>query len=81
MPVVLQAREEVNMRLHFVLCRSSRPEVFCEFAKFLRTPFFTEHLWWLLLFFEERSNNYNESGMVSDAISASKQTFRIKTNP
>ena len=22
----------------------------CEFAKFLRTPFFTEHLRWLLLF-------------------------------
>ena len=21
------------------------------FAKFLRTPFFTEHLWWLLLYF------------------------------
>ena len=56
-------------------------EFSCEFAKFLRTPFFTEHLWWLLLFFEERSNNYKESGMVSDAISAPKQTFRIKTNP
>ena len=22
------------------------------FAKFLRTPFFAEHLWWLLLFIE-----------------------------
>ena len=44
--------------------KSSRPDVFCEtllkkslwhrcfpvnFAKFLRTPFFTKHLWWLLL--------------------------------
>ena len=45
--------------------RSSRPEVFCEkggfenlanqrcflvnFRKFSRTPFFLEHLWWLLL--------------------------------
>ena len=40
--------------------RSSRPKVFCKkavlrnfakfrgFAKFLRTPFLTEHLWWLL---------------------------------
>ena len=23
------------------------------FVKFLRTPFFTEHLWWLLLYLDE----------------------------
>ena len=27
------------------------------FAKFLRTPFFTEHLWWLLLKSNYSSNN------------------------
>ena len=39
---------------HFGMARSSRPDVFCEkgvnFAKFLRAPFFTEHLRWLLLY-------------------------------
>ena len=30
--------------------KESLTQVFsCEFAKFLRTPFFTEHLYWLLL--------------------------------
>ena len=42
-----------------IMWRSSHPDVFCEnmhrcfpvnFAKFLRTPFFIEHLWWLLLY-------------------------------
>ena len=52
--------------LFFLFCRSTRPEVFCglqrylkrlwrrcfpvNFVKFLRTPFLTEHLRWLLLF-------------------------------
>ena len=37
------------------ICRNSRPDMFCKkgafrnFVKFLRTPFFIEHLWWLLL--------------------------------
>ena len=41
--------------LNLVKERSSCSEVFCKtsvlrnFAKFLRTPFFKEYLWWLLL--------------------------------
>ena len=30
------------------------------FVKFLRTPFFIEHLWWLLLYRGKRVNHWNE---------------------
>ena len=36
-----------GLQLH--LKRGSCPGVFVNFAKFLRTPFFIEHPWWLLL--------------------------------
>ena len=33
-----------------ILLKETVAQVFsCEFCKFLRTPFYTEHLWWLLL--------------------------------
>ena len=30
------------------------------FTKFTRTPFFTEHLWWLLLYFKQFCRNFNQ---------------------
>ena len=40
------------------------------FAKFLRTPFSTEHLWWLLLFLEERDIKKMKEmlNVISDAV-------------
>ena len=42
------------------------------FAKFLRTPFLTEHLWWLLLAFQ------SESTLYSFRTSCSKQAQYLK---
>ena len=38
------------------------------FLKFLRTPFYTEHLWWLLLSLEERRKVIHNS-LGSDSLS------------
>ena len=85
MPVVLQAREEVNMRLHFILCRSSRPEVFCEkgvlrnFAKFTG-----KHLRQSLFFNKVAACNFIKKETLAQMFSCgfceiSKNTFFYRT--
>ena len=56
---ILQIFIHINREIYLIY-RSSRSKVFCKmcfsqvfpvnFAKFLRTPFIMEHLWWLLLY-------------------------------
>ena len=58
MKVALVKLSPVRVFVH-ILCRSGGPGVFCKkdvlrnltkfTGKFLRTAFYTEHLWWLLL--------------------------------
>ena len=44
--------QALGLRPATLLKRETLAQVFpVNFAKFLRTPFFTEHLWWLLLYF------------------------------
>ena len=46
------------------------------FPKFLKTPFFIEHLWWLLLITELYPNILQESSIV-DICLGSKYTFEL----
>ena len=61
------------------LHRSSPPVMFCKlkkrlwhrcfpvnFAKFLRTTFFTEHLWWLLLSLSKQKQTQNRKKQTKD---------------
>ena len=52
--ILQNSQENTRVRDSFLINdfikKESLAQVFsCEFAKFLRTPFFTEHLYWLLL--------------------------------
>ena len=52
--ILQNSQENTRVRDSFLINdfikKESLIQVFsCEFAKFLRTPFFTEHLYWLLL--------------------------------
>ena len=52
--ILQNSQENTRVRDPFLINdfikKESLAQVFsCEFAKFLRTPFFTEHLYWLLL--------------------------------
>ena len=67
----------VNLLKH----RSSRPEVFCKkgvlrsFAKFLRTPFLTEHLRWLLLLAASSRYLYTKLFIQPDSLDFTSKTY------
>ena len=48
------------------------------FAKFLRTPIFTEHIWWLFLYFEEYDwKKHNKAKLLQELGTWRKMTIEL----
>ena len=75
---ISQNREALGFRPATLL--KVRPWQKClllNFAKFLRTPFFTEHLWWLLLNLSGNTLTWNISLILTPYNSHKKVSFKI----
>ena len=73
------SQENTCARVSFLIKKRLRHRCFpVNFAKFPRTPFIIEHLWWLLPLFDKINDTKNALFFHSQALTHDSATFNLR---